>query len=176
MQERARSKQGALVWRDGFAPGEAVLDQAVGGDENIEMAGVALDALGEADGVEEGIEGVRDMFQPAVESVFAAAIEVVLPCFEQAGGKTGPLARIVHTPLDPMHFTEGTEPSPQQSQSGPGVWLRDRVSHLCALYKMTVGASSRLPARSPIVASKRTHTPTRPHAHTPTCTHQATAH
>jgi hypothetical protein len=119
------------------------------------MAGVALDALGEADGVEEGIEGVRDMFQPAVESVFAAAIEVVLPCFEQAGGKTGPLARIVHTPLDPMHFTEGTEPSPQQSQSGPGVWLRDRVSHLCALYKMTVGASSRLPARSPIPATTK---------------------
>ncbi len=89
---RARSKQGALVWRDGFAPGEAVLDQAVGGDEHIEMAGVALDALGEADGVEEGIEGVRNMFQPAVESVFAAAIEVGLSCFEQAGGKTSPLA------------------------------------------------------------------------------------
>jgi hypothetical protein len=105
----------------------------VGGGENIEMAGVALDALGEADGVEEGIEGVRDMFQPAVESVFAAAIEVVLPCFEQAGGKTGPLARIVHTPLDPMHFTEGTEPSPQQSQSGQGVGLRDPGADLGAL-------------------------------------------
>jgi hypothetical protein len=32
-----------------------------------------------------------------------------------------------------MHFTEGTEPSPQQSQSGQGVWLRDLGLDLCAL-------------------------------------------
>ncbi len=39
---------------------------------------------------------------------------------------------IFHTPLDPMHFTEGTEPSPQKSRSGQGVWLRDLGSDLCA--------------------------------------------
>jgi len=32
-----------------------------------------------------------------------------------------------------MHFTEGKEPSPQKSQSGQGVWLRDLGSDLCAL-------------------------------------------
>jgi len=32
-----------------------------------------------------------------------------------------------------MHFTESTEPSPQKSQSGQGVWLCDLGSDLCAL-------------------------------------------
>ncbi len=32
-----------------------------------------------------------------------------------------------------MHFTEGTEPSPQKSQSGQAVWLRELGSDLCAL-------------------------------------------
>jgi len=34
-----------------------------------------------------------------------------------------------------MHFTESTEPSPQKSQSGQGVWLRDLGSGLCALWE-----------------------------------------
>ena len=37
------------------------------------------------------------------------------------------------TALDPMHFTEGTEPGPQQSQSGQGVGLRDPGADLGAL-------------------------------------------
>jgi len=45
------------------------------------------------------------------------------------------LARIFHTRLDPMHFTESTEPSPQKSQSGQGVWLRDLGSGLCVLWE-----------------------------------------
>ena len=44
-----------------------------------------------------------------------------------------PLTRIFHTRLDPMHFTEGTEPSPQKSQNAIRVWLRDLGSDLCAL-------------------------------------------
>ncbi len=42
------------------------------------------------------------------------------------------LARISHTQLDPMHFTASTEPSPQKSPSGQGVWLRDLGSDLWA--------------------------------------------
>jgi len=34
-----------------------------------------------------------------------------------------------------MYFTEGTEPSPQKSQSGQGVWLRGGFGPRCALWK-----------------------------------------
>jgi hypothetical protein len=66
-------------------------------------------------------------------SISAWAIAMTL----QSGGarRTGVLARIFHTRLDPMHFTESTEPSPQKSQSGQGVWLRDLGSGLCALWE-----------------------------------------
>ena len=43
------------------------------------------------------------------------------------------LPRRVHTPLEPRHFTEGTEPSPPRSQSRKGVGLGDLGSNLCAL-------------------------------------------
>ena len=45
----------------------------------------------------------------------------------------GRASRIVHTPLDPMHLTKGTEPGPQRSQSGHGVGLRDLGADLGAL-------------------------------------------
>ena len=37
------------------------------------------------------------------------------------------------TQPDQLHFTEGTEPSPQRPQSGQGAWLRDLGSDLGAL-------------------------------------------
>ena len=43
------------------------------------------------------------------------------------------LARIFHTQLDQTDFTEDTEPRPQSSQSGQGVWLCDLRSKLGAL-------------------------------------------
>ena len=43
------------------------------------------------------------------------------------------LPRIVHTPLDAMQFTAGTEPSPPRSQGRPSVGLRGLGSNLCAL-------------------------------------------
>ena len=46
---------------------------------------------------------------------------------------SGRLARMFHTQTDQMHFTEGTEPSPQRPQSGQGAWLRDLGSDLGAL-------------------------------------------
>jgi hypothetical protein len=42
-------------------------------------------------------------------------------------------AGIFHTQLDQTDFTEDTEPKPQSSQSGQGVWLRDLGSKLGAL-------------------------------------------
>ena len=43
------------------------------------------------------------------------------------------LAGIFHTQLDQTDFTEDTEPKPQSSQSGQGVWLRDLGAKLGAL-------------------------------------------
>ena len=43
------------------------------------------------------------------------------------------LAGIFHTQLDQTDFTEDTEPRPQSSQSGKGVWLRELGSKLGAL-------------------------------------------
>ena len=43
------------------------------------------------------------------------------------------LAGIFHTQLDQTDFTEDTEPRPQSSQSGQGVWLRELGSKLGAL-------------------------------------------
>ena len=66
----------------------------MGGDEHIEMAGVTLDALGEAGGGEELVEGVADVFQLGVK-FFAVAVEPVLQTFEQVGGKVGVVAGAV---------------------------------------------------------------------------------
>ena len=43
------------------------------------------------------------------------------------------LAGIFHTQLDQTDFTEDTEPRPQSSPSGQGVWLRELGSKLGAL-------------------------------------------
>jgi hypothetical protein len=62
---------------------------------------------------------------------------VILSVFEEErsgvtlGGPT--LAGIFYTQLDQTDFTEDTEPKPQSSQSGQGVWLRDLGSKLGAL-------------------------------------------
>jgi hypothetical protein len=52
-------------------------EQAVGGDEQVELAGVTLDALGEAGGGEEWVESVADVLQLGGEFV-AVAVEKVL--------------------------------------------------------------------------------------------------
>jgi len=49
------------------------------------------------------------------------------------GSAVGLLALMLHTPLDQMPFTGGTEPSLQRPPSGQDAWLRDLGSKLGAL-------------------------------------------
>jgi hypothetical protein len=56
--------------------------EPVSGDENVELPGVALDALGKAGGGQHLIEGVAQMLEVAVE-VVAVTVEEVLQALEQ---------------------------------------------------------------------------------------------
>ena len=82
------SEQIKLIGSGGRAIGVTSFDQAMGGNEQVEMAGVTLDALGEAGGGEELVEGVADVFQLGVE-IIAVAAEKVLEALEQIGWKIG---------------------------------------------------------------------------------------
>ena len=66
----------------------------MGGDKQVEMTGVTLDALGEAGGSEELVEGVADMLQLGVK-ILAVTIEPVLKTFEQVGRKISTVAGTV---------------------------------------------------------------------------------
>ena len=77
-------------------------------------------------------------YQP--RAVFSPPAEVVQACaalktewLEHHSMGQPHLARIFHTQLDQTDFTEDTEPRPQSSQSGQGVWLCDLRSKLGAL-------------------------------------------
>ena len=63
------------------------------------------------------------------DSLYTPSFSVALHALNDAL----PLARIFHTQLDQTDFTEDTEPRPQSSQSGQGVWLRVLGLDLCAL-------------------------------------------
>ena len=57
------------------------------------------------------------------DSLYTPSFSVALHALNDAL----PLARIFHTQLDQTDFTEDTEPRPQSSQSGQGVWLEWRL-------------------------------------------------
>ena len=78
------SEQGELIGIGVRGAGGTTGEEAVGGDEQIELAGMALDPLGKAGGGEELVEGIADVFQLAVK-VIAVAVEPVLEALEQVG-------------------------------------------------------------------------------------------
>ena len=80
------SEQGELIISNGCAGGAARFEEAMGGDEEIEVAGVALHARSEAGGGEELVESVSDVFEFGVEFL-AMAVEPVLEAFEEVGRK-----------------------------------------------------------------------------------------
>jgi len=64
------------------------MDRDGGGDEDIELPGVALDALGKARTGQHLIESVADVLQIAVE-VVAVALEPILEALEQVAREIG---------------------------------------------------------------------------------------
>ena len=54
----------------------------MGGDEDVELAGVVADAFGKTRAGQHLVQGVPDVFQVAVE-VVAVALEPILQAFEQ---------------------------------------------------------------------------------------------
>ena len=99
--------------------GEVLHESAVGGCVKKDVTGSYGSAAGRT-AMEDNKEMIHDF-----------------PAFMNSPSRKTPslLARIVHTQLDPMHFTESTAPSPQKSQSGQGVWLRALGADLGALWE-----------------------------------------
>ncbi len=69
-----------VAWCDtGGSPG---VEEPMGGDEHVELAGVVADTFGKTRAGQHLVEGVSDVFQVAVE-VVAVAREEVLQALEQ---------------------------------------------------------------------------------------------